>query len=269
MKKAIIIGVACLTAVTGLAGCGANSSTTPTTTTTSEIMTTATTVTTEVSTTTTTVAPTTTTTTEAPTKTTATETPAATTTTAQTEEWMGKFADATVMPKQNPEEVWSDTVHIEVRLDNGIHIYLPTLFDNVDEIEFGNIGYSIWALDMVDHSSLGYDAGGYYPYEKTDRSPGMISVSTDAVVVAVHDSLIEVGTGSNNSLPSDTEIHKYREFANKDGNVYYIDFAPFYIGPDDGYSEWQTSEGYEEYATVSLDYYNKFGDKIVNSAWVE
>ncbi len=75
MKKAIIIGVTCLAAGTGIAGCGASSSTTETTTAV-ETATTTTATTTATETTTTTTAETTTTTTE--TATTTTEAPATT-----------------------------------------------------------------------------------------------------------------------------------------------------------------------------------------------
>ena len=250
MKKRVIIGIgiACLTAGIGLAGCGASSDTGTTTeiTTTAEVTTTSETTTAEHNTTTT------------------TEAPATTPAEAPTEAWRAKYAEASVAPKQNPDEVWGDDVHIEVRLNNGIHIYLPTLFPNVDQIEFGNIGYGIHAIDPVNHESLGEDSSVYYPFEKSDKNPEMVKCPTDGVLVGVHEGVVEITGHADNNLPSDDGVHKYREFAKKDGTHFYLDFTPWYQGSDYGYMEWMSDSG-----ILNLDYYNDYADKIVNSAWVE
>lgn len=241
MKKTIITGIACLAGCIGIAGCGLGN-------TENEIITTepSETITTESSEIITTKSS----------ETIATVNPA--------EAWKADYSDVTVMPKQDPDTVWADTAHAEVRLRNGIHIYLPTLFDNADEIEFGNIGYGIRAFDTNTNTYSGEYL--YYPYEKTDGNPSMIECPADAVQVCIQEIVLEISGECGDTLPLDDEVHKYKEFARKDGKVYYFDLTPGCYGGTD-YANWFSDK--EHYGIYNLDYMDKYGDKIINSAWVE
>lgn len=239
MKKAIIIGVACLIAGTGLAGCGASSTTTETTTTAETTATTTetTTTTTEATTTTTTEAPTTTTTTEAP-----------------TEAWMGKFADATIMPKQNPDDVWGDEHKIEVRFNNGMHLFLPSFFDN-------------WYEGVADLTIAGYgmrtENNEYIEYfnlvdDKVYSSDDYFELNTNKLYVGATEDQLSISGIIADEMPSEDNDNTYKLIGSKDGKTYYIEFAPIYW-EDSGLSSLDSC----------LNYVNKYADKIVNSAWVE
>ena len=230
MKKKIIIGLACLTAGIGLAGCAGSNEQPTEATTTAE--------TTTAAETTTTTAETTTTTQE-------------TTTEALTEAWMAKYSDALVFPKQNPDEVWGEQHKIEICLNNGIHLYLPSFFDNWYEgAELVIAGYGVRT-----------DNNEYIDYYKmVDRKvysgEDFFNVNTNTIFAGATDDHLRIKGEIGDRLPSNDNENKYREIAEKDGKVYYIDFSPMI---------WDGGDSRESYT----EYLSKFEDKIVNSAWVE
>ena len=240
MNKAIIIGVACLTAGIGLAGCGASSTTTETTTTVETTTTTAETT-----------METTTVTTEAPTTTT-TEVPTTTMTEAPTEPWMADFADARVMPKQNPDEVWGGEKHIEVRLNNGIHIYLPV----------NGIIYRYYEFDS--NNPAQFDDFLYRDDDSGYENNGVLECKTNAVSCMGQEECFQVVGMIADEIPQSDDIHRYSLFGEANGKVYILDLNP-------GWDVFTTESG--GYATKWFDLneelYDSYADKIANTAWVE
>ena len=247
-KRVIAIGLACLTAGIGLAGCAGSNEQPTEATTTAE--------TTTAAETTTTTAETTTTTQET---TTATEAP--------TEAWMAKYADAAIPPGKDPEKVWDGVYKVELRLDNGIHIYVPSFFDS-------------WYDGMEPHGNYGFgihdpgDTDGYIDYSEYDENThtshygkDYFELKSNEIHIGIHEGVIDIAGRISSSMPKDDDIHKYKKIAEKDGKVFYIDFmTPYYSGS--GYTGWKVYDGGFDEGS-DLGYYNKYADMIADTAWVE
>jgi len=234
---AIGIGVACLTAGIGLAGCGGSSNTGETTETTTITETTT-------AETTTTMAETTTTTTEAP-----------------TEAWKEKYADAIIIPKENPDDVWGNEEKIEVRLNNGIHIYLPLNYRTKDMVETYRFRFSEFYEDNPDYHN-GYLYNEEYG-DNVENSPVRKCNSNAVEGLAGEIPHIMVIGMITDEMPQSDATHRYSALGEKDGKKYVLDLNPGWYGPPYG-------TGYiVEWSARDEEFYNAYAKKIVNTAWVD
>ena len=175
----------------------------------------------------------------------------ATTTEIPTEAWMTEYASASVMPRQNPDDVWGNEHKIEIRLNNGMHLYIPSFFDNWYEgAELMFAGYGIRTDGNYNIPYFRQDADRIY------SAGDYFEVETNTIYVGATEDHLKIKGELGDKLPSDGAENHYREIAVNGGRTYYIDFSLMV---------WDGGDSRESYN----DFLNKFEDKIINSAWVE
>ncbi len=169
-----------------------------------------------------------------------------------------KYANAAILPAEDPDVVWKDNYKVEVRLKNGIHIYLPSFSESFyDGLEpHGNFGWSI-SPDTDNWDGLEYY---YFEGDKVYYGEDYFEIDYDAVTIGAHETVVNIVGKAGDNLPEDDGIHRYRKIGEKDGKVYYLDFVPpYYEGQ--GYVEWHDED--------DSSYFNRYADMIVKTAWVE
>jgi len=168
--------------------------------------------------------------------------------------WL-KYSDATVPPKEDPEEVWTGIRKIEVRLNNGMHLYLPSFRDDFQE--GGNypvVGYGY----RTDYEYLEYYNIVYVDdfTNKIYSGRSYFSVNTNKVYAGITEDHLSITGVIDKTMPENTGISDYIKIAEMNGKVYYIDFSMMIW---DGGTSWNSY----------MEYFNRYADKIVKSAWVE
>ena len=167
--------------------------------------------------------------------------------------WL-RYSDASIPPKEQPEDIWDGIYNIEVRFNNGVHLYLPSF----------STGYFYEGWEP--HGNFGWDyfpEGGnnrliYFNFigEKVYSGQKYFKVNTNTLHVTAQEAEIDIAVGSGNSVPLDNQFNTYRTIGTVGGKSYYIEFSM----PSSWNSYWY---GYNS------EYYREFAGKIVNSAWVE
>ena len=170
-----------------------------------------------------------------------------------------KYSDASISPALYPEDVWSGIYKIEVRLNNGSHIYLPSFFTGwfYEGIEpHGNYGYGMYVIDSVrGNYYLNYSK---YVGNKVYYGKDYFKVNANKVFIGGQESIIDIAIKTGSKMPTNDKHHMYRKIGNVGGKIYYIEFStPDSILP------------YGAPAIVQNEYYEEFAEKIVKSAWVE
>ena len=183
--------------------------------------------------------------------------------------WLN-YSYAAITPKEDPEEVWAGIHKIEVRFKNGMHIYLPSFREDFKEgNHYTYIGY-------------GYTTGWYDPpleYYKviredqvTDRiyyGKDYFDVDSYSLHIYTQDQFMSLFSFDGEYDPGEDILNVenpyvynsensniYRRIGKKGGKYYYVDFS--------------VSDPYDRtWSEGGLDYYIKYADKIVKSAWVE
>ncbi|GEM_PF-5770336 len=253
-KKPLFIAGAVIVAST-IAGCGASGSSVPETTVTTEATTTAETTTTSV---TNEGSLSQETTTDQAGLSKATEN-----TEAPTEAWLSKYADAAIPPKKDPDDVWKGIYKIEVRLKNGVHIYLPSFGESFKDGQeaMGTVGYYIQADNAKDPLIYTrYDEENKRIYYGQDY----FEVDDYYLHIGAHEGIIDIYCGAGNEVPgiSREDGDEYKIIGEKYGGVYYLLFSAPSFYNNGQFTDFGVKAG-------DIDYYKEYADKIADTVWLE
>ena len=182
---------------------------------------------------------------------------------APTEAWMSKYADAAIPPKKDPDDVWKGIYKVEVRLKNGVHVYLPSFSASFKDGQeaMGTVGYYIQADNAEE--SLNYTRFD----EETKRiyyGQDYFEVDDFILHIGAHEGIIDIYCAAEKEVPgtSREDGDEYKIIGEKNGGVYYLMFSAPSFYNDGQFTDFGVKAG-------DIDYFKEYADKIADTAWLE